>query len=82
VEGNNLHNKIAKGSWKLLLAGKGTSVCSRGSHRERERERERGGQGERKREKTHTDTTVQRFLVRIGKACFFYFLGFFLFSRK
>jgi len=79
VEGNNLH-KIAKGSWKLLLAGKGTCVC-RGRHRERERERgaKRERQRERKREKTHTDTTVQRFLV---KACFFYFLGFFLFSRK
>lgn len=33
------------------------------------REREREIAKERKREKTHNHTTVQRFLVRIGKAC-------------
>jgi hypothetical protein len=49
VEGNNLH-KIAKGSWKLLLAGKGTCVC-RGRHRERERER--GAKREKERKDTH-----------------------------
>ncbi len=52
-----------------------------GTEREREREREIGK--ERKREKTHNHTTVQRFLVRIGKACVSStFEGFFLFSRK
>jgi hypothetical protein len=87
VEGNNLHNKIAKGSWKLLLAGKGTCVCREaGTEREREREREIGKEREAKREKERKDTHRYNCTKIPGKnwkgLFLLLFRVFFLFSRK